>query len=68
MRGIVGSVLVAFGGALLFVALYLVLYTALYQPFYPTPGIAGALLFGLVGFGLLAYGFSMVIKSAVSPK
>ena len=68
MRGILGPVFVAFGGALIFLALYLVLYTALYQPFYPTPGIAGALLFGLIGFGLLAYGFSIVIKPAVSPK
>jgi tetrahydromethanopterin S-methyltransferase subunit D len=68
MRGIVGSVLVAIGGALLFVALYLVLYTALYQYFNPTAGMAGALLFGLFGFGLLAYGFFLVIKSDVSSK
>jgi hypothetical protein len=68
MRGIVGSILVAVGGALLFVALYIVLYTALYQHFNPTAGMTGALLFGLVGFGLLAYGFFLVIKSAVSSK
>jgi hypothetical protein len=68
MRGIVGSVLVAIGGAFLFVALYLVFYTALYQHFNPTAGMAGALLFGLIGFGLLAYGFFLVIKSAVSSK
>jgi hypothetical protein len=30
--------------------------------------MAGALFFGLVGFGLLAYGFFLVIKSVASSK
>jgi uncharacterized membrane protein YphA (DoxX/SURF4 family) len=38
---IAGSVLVAIGGALLFVALYLVLYNALYQYFNPTAAWRG---------------------------
>jgi len=63
LRGIVGSILVAVGGMLLFVALYLVLYTVLYQYFYPTPGLAGAIFFGFIGFWLVAYGLSLTIKS-----
>ena len=67
LRGIVGSVFVAVGGMLLFVALYLVLYTALYQHLNPTQGLASALFFGFVGFLLVADGLSFVINSAVSP-
>jgi hypothetical protein len=63
LRGIVGSILAAFGGMLLFLALYLVLYTALYQYFDPTSGLASAMLFGFIGFWLIAYGLSLIIKS-----
>ena len=66
LRGIVGSVFVAAGGMLLFVALYLVLYTALYQHSNPTQGLAGAMFLGFVGFLLVADGLSFVINSAVS--
>lgn len=66
LRGIDGSVFVAVGGMLLFVALYLVLYTALYQHFNPTQGLAGAMFLGFFGFLLVADGLSFVINSAVS--
>jgi len=46
----VGVILVAIGGMFLFLALYLIAFTALYQHFNPTGGIFGALFFGFAGF------------------
>jgi hypothetical protein len=55
--------LVAAGGAMLFLALYLTLYAVLYQYGNPTGGVAGALFFGFFGSWLLAYGFALIIKA-----
>jgi len=59
----VGASIIAIGGMLLFLALYQILYTVLYQYFNPTGGIFGALFFGFVGFWLIAYGSSLTRKS-----
>lgn len=58
-----GALLAAIGGVFLFVALYLVVYTALYQYDNATPGMIGVVFFGFAGFWLVAHGFFFIIKS-----